>query len=156
MSERILRIDHIGIAVSDLDAAIQLYRSLFGGGPDSTEEVADQKVRTAFFSAGESSVELLQPTDDDSPISKFLARRGDGIHHICLAVTDLERALDELRQRGMRLIDALPRTGAHGKRVAFVHPKSTGGVLIELSEAPRGAPCPPRRAPHDGPSTPSS
>lgn len=156
MSERILGIDHIGIAVSDLDAAIRLYRSLFGSGPDSTEEVADQKVRTAFFSAGESNIELLEPTGDDSPISKFLARRGDGIHHICLAVADLERFLDELRQSGVRLIDSVPRTGAHGKRVAFVHPKSTGGVLIELSEAPRGEPCPPRRAPHDGPASPSS
>jgi len=153
MSERIQRIDHIGIAVSDLDAAVQLYRTLFGRGPDSLEDVEDQKVRTAFFEAGESSVELLAPTADDSPIAKFLARRGDGIHHVCFTVPDLERALTDLRQQGVRLIDATPRTGTHGKRIAFLHPKSTGGVLIELSEAPRGS-CPPHRSPHDaGPHT---
>ena len=148
MSERILRIDHIGIAVSNLDAALQLYTVLFGREPDSIEDVEDQKVRTAFFEAGESSVELLYPTADDSPISRFLERRGDGIHHICFTVPNIERALEELRAQGMRLIDETPRTGAHGKRIAFLHPKSMGGVLIELSETPGGT-CPPHRAPHD-------
>ena len=156
MGDKNMRVDHIGIAVADLDAAIELYHSLFGAGPDSIEEVPEQKVRAAFFAAGECSIELLHPTAEDSPIAKFLARRGDGVHHISFAVPNLERALDELRERGVRLIDETPRTGVHGKRIAFLHPKSTGGVLIELAEAPRGASCPPRREPHEGPSSPPS
>lgn len=151
VSDQILRVDHIGIAVADLEKAIEIYRAIFGVGPASIEEVAEQKVRTAFFAAGESSIELLHPTADDSPVAKFLARRGEGVHHICLAVPDVQQALDSLSQRGFQLIDSMPRIGAHGKRIAFVHPKSTGGVLIELSEAPPSAACPPRRAPHEGP-----
>jgi methylmalonyl-CoA/ethylmalonyl-CoA epimerase len=152
MRDRIGRIDHVGIAVPDLEEAIRLYTLLFGGGPTSVEEVPDQKVRTAFFRAGESNLELLCPTSDDSPISKFLARHGGGLHHICLAVPDIEAALATLAAEGARLIDATPRTGAHGNRIAFVHPKSFSGVLIELSESPREGACAPRpHAPHRGP-----
>jgi len=149
MSTPVQKIDHIGIAVSDLDAAIQLYTLLFGRGPDSIEDVPDQKVRTAFFRAGESNVELLFPTAPDSPIAGFLDKRGPGIHHVCLAVGDLEDALAALKRQGLRLIDETPRRGAHGKRVAFVHPKSLGGVLLELSETPGCSHEP--RAPHGGP-----
>ena len=148
MSELVQKIDHIGIAVADLDEAIRLYTLVFVEGPRSIEDVPDQKVRTAFFGAGESQVELLFPTADDSPIAAFLAKRGPGIHHVCLAVPDLERALAELQRQGMRLIDETPRRGAHGKRVAFVHPKALGGVLLELSETPRSSCAPEPRTPH--------
>jgi len=151
MAGPIQKIDHIGIAVTDLDEAIRLYTLLFGAGPDAIEDVPDQKVRTAFFRAGESQVELLYPTAPDSPIAGFLAKRGPGIHHICLAVANLDRTLMELKQQGLRLIDETPRTGAHGKRIAFVHPKSLAGVLLELSESPASACSPEPRAPHRGP-----
>jgi methylmalonyl-CoA/ethylmalonyl-CoA epimerase len=149
MPQNLRRVDHVGIAVPDLDAAVQAFSVLFGCGPSSLEEVPDQKVRTAFFTAGETNVELLCPTSDDSPISNFLARRGAGLHHICFEVPNLERALEEYRHQGMRLIDATPRIGAHGKRIAFLHPKSTGGILIELCEVPRRTGCDPHpRSPH--------
>jgi len=151
MPERFHKIDHVGIAVPDLDAAIRVYTCLWGAGPVSIEEVPDQKVRTAFFRAGDSHVELLCPTAPDSPIAAFLAKRGGGIHHICLAVHDLERALAELSAQGMALIDAAPRLGAHGKRVAFVHPKALGGVLLELSETPHTGCTPAPHTPHSGP-----
>lgn len=129
------KVDHVAIAVADLDQAIELYQSLLGKAPEHIEEVSDQKVRAAFFGVGESNLELLFPTSPDSPISNFLAKnpRG-GLHHICLQVDDLEAHLEKLKSQGVKLIDEQPRIGAHGKRIAFVHPKSTGGVLIELSE----------------------
>jgi len=148
---RILRIDHLGIAVSDLDEAIERYTRLFGHGPDSVEDVADQKVRTAFFEAGESNIELLFPTSPDSPIARFLEKRGPGIHHVCFAVHDIEARLREAAQQGFVLIDETPRLGAHHKRIAFLHPRSTGGVLMELSEGADASACsrtPPR--PHSG------
>jgi methylmalonyl-CoA/ethylmalonyl-CoA epimerase len=149
MSEPLRKIDHIGIAVPDLDAAVAAFTALFGSGPDSVEEVAEQKVRTAFFSAGETNVELLFPTAEDSPISSFLAKRGAGIHHICFEVANIERALADYQAQGLRLIDATPRIGAHGKRIAFLHPKSTGGILIELCEVPHRTGCDPHpRTPH--------
>lgn len=151
MSGNILKIDHLGIAVNDLDESIALYTRLFGHGPDSIEEVADQKVRTAFFAAGESNVELLCPTAPDSPIARFLDKRGPGIHHVCFGVPDIQSRLRELEEQGFVLIDRQPRVGAHNKRIAFLHPKSTGGVLIELSEGADAHSCsrtPPR--PHGG------
>jgi len=150
MSRLIQKIDHIGIAVSDLDEAIRLYTLLFGVGPSAVEDVPDQQVRTAFFRAGESQLELLSPTAPESPIAGFLAKRGPGIHHICLAVSDLQRALAELKRQGLRLIDEAPRPGARGKRIAFVHPKSLAGVLLELSESPHSACAPEPRTPHGG------
>jgi len=149
VSESLRKVDHIGIAVPDLEAAVAAFTVLFGTGPSSVEEVADQKVRTAFFTAGPTDVELLFPTADDSPISSFLAKRGAGIHHICFEVASIEAALTEYRRQGLRLIDETPRLGAHGKRIAFLHPKSTGGILIELCEVPHRAGCEPHpRAPH--------
>ncbi len=150
MPEKIQKIDHIGIVVPDLEAAIQIYTALFGVGPTSVEEVADQKVRAAFFQAGESQIELLCPTAPDSPISGWLAKRGGGIHHLCLSVPDIERALAALAALGMPLIDSAPRIGAHGKRIAFVHPKGLGGVLLELSEDPRSGCGTHPRGPHAG------
>lgn len=128
------KIDHLGIAVPNLKDAVAFYTQLLGHGPGHEEEVADQKVRAAFFSVGESHFELLEPTAPDSPISKFLAKRGGGIHHICVEVDDIDACLAAYKADGVLLIDPEPRIGAHGKRIAFVHPKSTGGVLLELSQ----------------------
>ncbi|HCU24636.1 MAG TPA: methylmalonyl-CoA epimerase [Deltaproteobacteria bacterium] len=130
------KVDHVAIAVPDLDQAVALYKSLLQKDPEHIEEVADQKVRAAFFGVGETNLELLVPTSPDSPISKFLEEKKGrgGLHHICLQVSGLEQHLEELKKQGVQLIDEKPRIGAHGKRIAFVHPKSTGGVLIELSE----------------------
>lgn len=132
--KRILKVDHIGIAVADLDEAVALYSMLFGAAPDSVEDVGDQKVRTAFFAAGDTNIELLFPTSPDSTIARFLEKRGPGIHHICFAVPDINTSLRELSQQGIVLVDKEPRKGAHNKRIAFLHPKSTAGVLMELSE----------------------
>lgn len=129
------KLDHVAVAVANLDEAIKLYSTLFGKKPEHIEEVADQKVRAAFFGVDDTNIELLFPTSPESPIAKYLEKnpRG-GLHHMCLEVTDLEGHLAELKKQGMQLIDEKPRIGAHGKRIAFIHPKSTGGVLIELSE----------------------
>ena len=129
-----LRIDHLGVAVPDLDDAVPMYEALLGAEVEHYEEVADQKVRTAFFSVGESHLELLCATDEDSPIAGFLARGRKGIHHVCVAVRDLDGLLAEYKARGVRIIDEEARVGAGGKRIAFVHPRSTGGILLELSE----------------------
>ena len=131
------KVDHVAIAVPDLEEAVQLYTSLLGKAPEHVEDVEDQKVRAAFFGVGETNLELLFPTAPDSPISKFLEEKKGrgGLHHICLQVSGLEAHLEKLKKLGVKLIDEKPRIGAHGKRIAFVHPKSTGGVLIELSEA---------------------
>jgi LAO/AO transport system kinase len=126
-------VDHIGIAVEDLAASIAAYEALGLGTPE-IEEVEDQKVRVAVFSCGESRVELLQSTDPQGPIAKFIEKRGPGIHHVALGVDDLDARLAELKSRGVRLIDEVAREGAGGARIAFVHPKATGGVLLELCE----------------------
>ena len=129
------KVDHVAIAVPNLEDAIQLYTSILGKGPEHLEEVADQKVRAAFFGVGETNLELLFPTAVESPITNFLQKNPKGgLHHICLEVENLEAHLEKLKAQGVKLIDEKPRIGAHNKRIAFVHPKSTGGVLIELSE----------------------
>ncbi len=129
------KVDHVAIAVPNLEDAIQLYTSILGKGPEHLEEVADQKVRAAFFGVGETNLELLFPTAVESPITNFLQKNPKGgLHHICLEVENLEAHLEKLKAQGIKLIDEKPRIGAHNKRIAFVHPKSTGGVLIELSE----------------------
>jgi methylmalonyl-CoA/ethylmalonyl-CoA epimerase len=130
------KVDHVAIAVPDLEKAIALYKSLLGKDPEHIEEVAEQKVRAAFFAVGDTNLELLFPSSTDSPISKFLEEKKgrSGLHHICLEVSGLEEHLRALKNQGIQLIDEKPKIGAHGKRIAFVHPKSTGGVLIELSE----------------------
>lgn len=126
------RIAHIGIAVESLDAILPFYRDLLGM-PEVPLDDADG-ARIAGLAAGDSLVELLQPDQSDSPIGKFLAKRGPGIHHICFTVEDLDGTLEKCRAAGLRLIDQHPRIGAEGKRIAFLHPSSTAGVLVELSE----------------------
>ncbi|WP_297421212.1 methylmalonyl-CoA epimerase [Thermococcus sp.] len=127
------KIDHVGIAVKNLDEAIKVWEGL-GLKVDEVEEVPDQKVRTAIIHVGESRIELLEPTSEDSPIAKFIAKRGEGIHHIALGVDDIEGHLSELKGKGYRLIDEKPRPGAGGARIAFVHPKAVTGVLLELCQ----------------------
>lgn len=127
------KIDHIGIAVPELDAAVQQYKDL-GFDFDHIEEVPEQKVRTAFFELGESHVELLEATDPSSPIAKFLDKRGPGIHHMCVEVDDIDAALADYKAKGVRLVNETPFIGAGGHRVAFIHPKATQGVLLELLE----------------------
>ena len=132
-----MKIDHIGIATNGIDDAARFYLESLGLQIERVEEVASQKVRVAMLPLGESRVELLEPTSDDSPISKFLAKRGPGIHHIAVRVPDIRASLAELKEKGARLIDEQPRTGAGGCLVAFIHPSSTGGVLLELVEHPQ-------------------
>ena len=127
-----MKIDHIGIATHGIDAAAKFYRDVLGLEVAETEEVPEQKVRVAMLPIGESRIELLEATCDESPISRFLEKRGPGIHHIAVQVDDIRVALEGLKQKGARLIDEHPRTGAGGCLVAFVHPSSAGGVLIEL------------------------
>ena len=129
-----MRIHHVGIAVASLGTAVPVFQKLLGKAPDSEETVEEQKVRVATFKLGESHVELLEPTSQESPIARFLAKRGEGIHHLTLTVSDLPKALAKLEGDGIRLVDHEPRSGAGNKRVAFLHPSSTVGVLIELVE----------------------
>ena len=127
------KIDHLGIAVSSIAEALPIYRAL-GLTETHREEVPSQQVVTAFLPVGDSQIELLEPTGDGSPVARFLARRGPGIHHVCFAVDDLPAALRDLQARGFRLVNSEPVPGAGGKNVAFLHPESGGGVLIELAE----------------------
>lgn len=129
------KINHIGIAVKNIETASPLYRDILGMTFEGTEEVAEQKVKVAFFAIGESRVELLEPTSPDSPVAKFLEKDGEGIHHIAYEVEDIAGALERLRQENVRLVDEVPRCGAHGTRIAFLHPKATSGVLTELCQA---------------------
>jgi methylmalonyl-CoA epimerase len=128
------KVDHIGIAVSDLNQIIETYRTAFDLEPDFTEEIKDQKVKVAGYDVGGSTIEYLEPTQSDSPIAKFLKKKGNGIHHMAFRVQNLAEKLSELNKRGLRLIDELPREGAEGKKIAFLHPKSTNSILIELCE----------------------
>jgi len=127
-------IEHIGIAVSNLDNAINFYENILGLKCYNIEEVPDQKVRTAFFRIGQTKIELLESTDPEGPIAKFIEKKGEGIHHIAFAVENIDDKLRQADKKGVRLIDANPRKGAEGLNIAFLHPKSTGGVLIELCE----------------------
>jgi methylmalonyl-CoA/ethylmalonyl-CoA epimerase len=127
-------IEHIGIAVSNLESAISLYEKVFGLKCYSIEEVTDQKVRTAFFMVGQTKLELLESTDPEGPIGKFIAGRGEGVHHIAFAVENIEEKLKHAEEQGIRLIDKIPRKGAEGLDIAFLHPKSTSGVLFEICE----------------------
>jgi methylmalonyl-CoA/ethylmalonyl-CoA epimerase len=129
------KINHIGIAVTSLDATVPFYRDNLGMNFCGIEEVAEQKVRVAMLQIGESMIELLEPTAEDSPVAKFIKKNGQGIHHIAYEVADIEAAIEKLRSDGARMIDEKPRLGAHGTRIAFVHPKSSNGVLTELCQA---------------------
>ena len=128
------KISHIGIAVTSIDEAAPFYRDVLGMQFEGTEVVAEQKVRVAFFVVGESRIELLEPTEADSPVAKFLDKNGPGVHHVAYEVADLPQRLAQLRAEGVRLIDETPRQGAHGTRIAFLHPKASGGVLTELCQ----------------------
>lgn len=134
----IKRIDHIAIAVHDIDEAAQFYTDILKLDLSGVEVVTEQKTKVAFLKIGGSNIELVQPASEDSPLVKFLETRGPGIHHICLEVDDIQKAVEELKKRGARMIDDTPRPGAHNTRVAFVHPKSSGRVLIELNQLPEG------------------
>ena len=125
-------LDHVGIAVRDLEDALRFYRDALGFEIEATEEVASQRVRAHFIPLGDSAVELLEATAPDSPIAKYLEKHGPGLHHVTLRVEDVRAALAQLKARGVRLIDETPRPGAHGSLVAFIHPSSAHGVLVEL------------------------
>ncbi len=128
------KINHIGVAVQSLAEAIPFYRDNLGMAFMGTEEVAEQKVTVAFLQIGESKIELLEPTADDSPVAKFIEKNGAGIHHIAYEVEDIEAAIAKLTADGARMIDSVPRNGAHGARIAFIHPKTSRGVLTELCQ----------------------
>lgn len=130
----IQKLNHIGIAVTSIEQARPLYEQQLGLAFEGEEVVAAQKVRVAFFRCGEVRIELLEPTAPDSPVAAFLERRGPGVHHIAYETNDIEGDLQRLEGEGVRLIDRVPRGGAHGTRIAFAHPRSTGGVLTELTE----------------------
>ncbi|MGE5402285.1 MAG: methylmalonyl-CoA epimerase [Ignavibacteriales bacterium] len=127
-------IEHIGIAVKNLDESIKYYENVLGLKCYAVEEVKDQKVRTAFFMVGQTKLELLESTADDGPIAKFIEKKGEGIHHLAFAVSDLPGVLSEVEAKGIQLIDKTPRKGAEGLDIAFLHPRSTNGVLTELCE----------------------
>ncbi|MFY9189530.1 MAG: methylmalonyl-CoA epimerase [bacterium] len=130
----ISKIDHVGIAVSDLDKAKKFYQDVLGIKVTATEEVEEQKVITAFLPLGDSEIELLASTAPDGPIARFIEKRGEGIQHIALRVDNIDAALERLKTAGVRLIDEKPRRGAGGTKIAFIHPKATGGVLLEICE----------------------
>jgi methylmalonyl-CoA epimerase len=127
-----VKIDHIGIAVKSLADAIKVYEDAMGLKVSGYDQVDDQGVRVAMLNIGESRIELLEPTGPASPIEKFMTKRGEGIHHIAVAVDDIEKSLQQLKAAGVRLVDSVPRRGAHNSKIAFIHPSSTHGVLLEL------------------------
>lgn len=132
----ITHIEHIGIAVKSIEEQLPYYEGVLGLKCYNIETVEDQKVKTAFFKVGQTKIELLEPTSEESTIAKFIEKRGEGVHHIAYATTNLEESLKEMDEKGVRLIDKEPRGGAEGLNIAFLHPKSTGSVLTELCEHP--------------------
>ena len=131
---KLSHIEHIGIAVKDLQASIKYYEEVLGLKCYAIEEVKDQKVKTAFFELGGTKIELLESTDPEGPIGKYIEKRGEGVHHLAFAVEGIENALATLKEKGVQLVDQQPRRGAEGLDIAFLHPRSTGGVLTELCE----------------------
>jgi len=134
---KITHIEHIGIAVKNLRESIEFYEKVLNLKCYKIEEVADQKVKTAFFQVGHTKIELLESTSEDGPINKFIEKKGEGIHHIAYAVENLQESLDSVKSKGVQLIDSEPRLGAEGLNIAFIHPKSTFGVLTEFCEKPK-------------------
>jgi methylmalonyl-CoA/ethylmalonyl-CoA epimerase len=132
------RVDHIGVAVEDLDAAIALHEEAYGMAVAHREVVEEQGVEAVLLDVGENHVELLRPLNGETPVGRFLSKRGPGLHHVAYQVTDVQATLDTLRDRGLRLIDEAPRIGIRGSRVAFLHPDSSGGVLTEIVQPPKG------------------
>ncbi len=131
---KLTHIEHIGIAVNNIEESVKYYEDILGLKCYAIEEVKDQKVKTAFFMLGQTKIELLESTDPEGPIGKFVAKKGEGVHHLAFAVEGIEGALEELSNKGVQLVDQKPRKGAEGLDIAFLHPKSTGGVLTELCE----------------------
>ena len=136
MDGRAKGLDHVAIAVKDLEAAVKYYVEVLGFAPPELEEVPDQQVRTAIFGHGLGRIELICPTTTDSGVARFLEKRGDGLHHVCVEVADIDAALAELKAKGAQLLDPVARPGAGGARVAFIHPKGALGVLTELRQGP--------------------
>ena len=134
---KLTHIEHLGIAVKSLEAAIPFYEEILGLKCYAVEEVAEQKVKTAFFQVGQTKIELLESTDPEGPVGKFIEKKGEGIHHLAFAAEGLQENLDILAEKGVTLIDKTPRKGAEGLNIAFLHPKSTFGVLTELCEKPK-------------------
>lgn len=130
----VVKLDHVGIAVSDLSEAVKVYADMLGMKVAGSETVEEQKVKTTFLPLGDTEIELLESTSPDGPIGKFIEARGQGIQHLAFRVDDIEKALSELKAKGVRMIDETPRYGAGGAKIAFIHPKATGGVLIELCQ----------------------
>ena len=128
------KIDHVGVAVHSLDSVKKMYKDVLGLTPVFEEEVPEQKVKVVGFKVGQSNIEYLEPTSPDSPIAKFLEKRGEGMHHLCVGVADIHAVLANMKANGIQLIDEQPKTGAEGKQIAFVHPKSMNGILLELSQ----------------------
>ena len=133
----ISHIEHLGIAVKSIEEALPYYEKVLGLKCYSIEEVADQKVKTAFFKVGQTKIELLEPTSEESAVAKFIEKKGEGIHHIAFSVNSVQEALNEVAEKGVQLIDKAPRNGAEGLNIAFLHPKSTCSVLTELCEDPK-------------------
>ncbi len=131
------KINHIAVAVNNLEEAAKFYQNVMGLHLSGVEVIAAQKTKVGFFKIGESNIELVQPSEPDSPLVKFLETRGQGIHHICFEVDDIETEIKTLLEKGATMVDQKPRSGAHDSRVAFIHPKSSNGVLIELCELPK-------------------
>ncbi|MEA4983512.1 MAG: methylmalonyl-CoA epimerase [Paludibacter sp.] len=134
---KLTHIEHLGIAVKSLETAIPFYEEVLGLKCYAVEEVAEQKVKTAFFQVGQTKIELLESTDPEGPVGKFIEKKGEGIHHLAFAAEGLQESLDILAEKGVTLIDKTPRKGAEGLNIAFLHPKSTFGVLTELCEKPK-------------------
>ena len=134
MEDLIKGIHHVGVAVTNLDEALKTYKSVFCLEPNYVKEVKDQKIRVASFRVGDSSIELFEPTDESSTVAAFLAKRGEGMHHVALAVDDIKASLDSAQKAGAMVIDQEPRIGAEGQLIAFLHPKSTRGTLVELCQ----------------------
>ena len=128
------KINHIGVAVNSIEESAPLYRDVYGMKDEGVEVVEEQKVKVEFFAVGESRIELLEPTSDDSPVAKFIAKNGPGVHHIAYEVDDVCAEIARLKAEGVRLIDEVPRCGAHQTQIAFLHPKSSGGVLTEMCQ----------------------
>ena len=129
-----MELSHVGIAVRSIEERLRLWRDVLGLRVEVLEEVTEQKVRVAILSVGEVNIELLEPITEDSPIAKFIAKRGEGLHHLSFEVDDIEKKIRELEKNNVKMIDRVPRQSFHGARIAFIHPSSTGGVLIEISQ----------------------
>lgn len=130
----VTKIDHIGVAVKNLEETLKFYEEVLGLKAEGTEVVEEQKVKVAFLPIGDSEIELLESTEEDGPIAKYIAKKGEGMQHVALRVDDIEKAIAEMKEKGVRMIDEKPRYGAGGAKIAFVHPKSSKGVLVELTQ----------------------